>query len=245
MALQTAIVTGAGDGLGSALVTKLLDADFAVAFCGRNEAKLETLRRRLPYDDESVYYEAFDVRNNRAVSEFVARVHSRFQRIDVLVNNAGVMYLAPVLETESDDLIEMIDVNLKASMQFILQTLPILRAQRCGDILNISSISAKILGPGVAGYSSTKLALDNFTEGLRRELAGSGIRTMSLNLGAVQTGLNDKIKHDGMRKIIKMREKTYTAMKPDEVAEMILFMLSRRRNVCLANAFMVPSDQSQ
>jgi clavulanate-9-aldehyde reducatase len=241
LAGKVCLVTGGGAGIGRALVTSLATAGARVAWCGRQRTTLEETRVLAGADDG--LFDVVDVRKPDQIAEFLARVRSSLGTIDVLVNNAAVMYLGPVHETPVDDLREMLETNVLGPLTFIRCVLDDMRA-RGGQILNISSISARSVGPGSVAYSASKTALDVISEGLRLECAGTGVRVMSLQLGAVSTSLNDKIRHAGMRRFLKARERTYTPLRPATVAAEILHMLTAPHSTLLASVFMVPMSQA-
>jgi NADP-dependent 3-hydroxy acid dehydrogenase YdfG len=164
--------------------------------------------------------------------------------VDLLVNNAAVMYLAPMADAELDDWLEMVDVNLKAPLALMAAVLPSMLARRSGQIVNLSSISARRPGPGVQVYGATKAALDVLSEGLRQELAPRGVRVTSFQLGAVDTALNDKIRNAPMRRLIQARAKGYRALPVDEVVREVLHAVTLPPHINLGQVFLVPTDQA-
>lgn len=240
---RVVIVTGASAGIGRELVRALYAEGAYIAFCGRNEAALAALSDELG-GGARIFYQAFDIRDSGAIQRFIDMIHERYGRIDALINNAGVMYLGPISEVEIADWLEMIDINVKAPMALTAHVLPRMLERRSGDIINFSSISARILGPGVTVYSASKSAIDVFSEGLRRECAGSGVRVAAIQLGGVNTEINEKIRNLNMRKLIKMRAKTYHTLDVEDVCQTVVHMLKQPRNVSFASVFLVSADQA-
>jgi NADP-dependent 3-hydroxy acid dehydrogenase YdfG len=238
---RVALVTGAGRRLGRAIALALGRAGAAVAGLGRN---VDGLQADVEAAGGRAIALAADVRDPDAVRDAVDRATGEFGRIDILVNNAGVMYLGPMADGEVADWHEMVDVNLKAPLSLIGAVLPGMLAQGSGHIVNVSSISARKVGPGVTVYSATKGALDIVSEGLRQELATRGVRVTAVQLGAVDTQLNDKIRNAGMRRLIKTRATAYHALPVDAAASMVLCALSLPAPVNLGSLFLAPSDQA-
>jgi NADP-dependent 3-hydroxy acid dehydrogenase YdfG len=237
---KVCVVTGGGAGIGRALVKTLGQVGARVAWCGRQQTTLEETQAFA--NMEGGLFDVVDVREPTQVAKFLANVRESLGEIDILVNNAAVMYLGPLHETSVDDLREMVETNVVGPLMFIRGVIGGMRG-RGGQILNMSSISARSVGPGSVVYSATKTALDVISEGLRIECAGTGIRVMSMQLGAVATDLNDKIHHAGMRRFLKARERTYRPLLPTAVASEVIRMLRTPRSALMASVFLVPASQ--
>ena len=238
---QVALVTGAGRGVGRALAVALGAIGVTVVGVGRNVEGLEDEVRAAGGNALGC---CADVRDGEAMRAVVDRAVGEFGRIDILVNNAGVMYLGPMADVEVSDWLEMVDVNLKAPLSLIGAVLPGMLERGQGHILNISSISARKVGPGVTVYSATKGALDIVSEGLRQELAARGVRVTAMQLGAVATELNEKIRNASMRRLIKTRATAYHALSVDAAVAMIVCALSLPPSVNLGSVFLAPADQA-
>ena len=238
---RVALVTGAGRGVGRALAHALVAAGAKVAAVGRN---VQDIQAELQAAGAPAIAISADVRDAGALRAALERTEAELGPIDILVNNAGVMYLAPMADAEVADWQEMVDVNLKAPLALIGAVLPGMLARGQGHIVNISSISARKVGPGVTVYSATKGALDTVSEGLRQELAPRGVRVSAVQLGAVETDLNDKIRNAPMRRLIKARANAYHALPADAAAATIVWALSQPATVNLGSLFLVPADQA-
>ncbi len=241
---RVAIVSGAGGGIGRGLAIALGAAGARVIGVGRNFQQMQDLEAEVAAVGGQAIGCCADVRDDAAIRQMITFVESRFGPVDLLVNNAAVMYLAPMAEAEVSDWHDMVDINLKAPLTLIGAVLPGMVARRSGHIVNLSSISARKVGPGVTVYSATKTALDVVSEGLRQEVAAKGVRVTSLQLGAVATDLNDKIRNAPMRRLIKTRASTYTALSVDDAVAGIMHALCLPASVNLGSAFLVPTDQA-
>jgi NADP-dependent 3-hydroxy acid dehydrogenase YdfG len=241
LAGTVAMVTGAGRGIGRALALALAGRGVRVVAIGRN---VDGLAEEIAAAGGIARAHSADVRDEDALRKIVQQTEAEFGALDILVNNAGVMYLAPMADREVGDWHEMVDVNLKAPLTLIGAALPGMLARGRGHILNVSSISARKVGPGVTVYSATKNALDVVSEGLRQELAPRGVRVTSFQLGAVETSLNDKIRNPAMRRLIKARAGAYQALPVDAVVELIVHALSLPDAINLGSVFLAPSDQA-
>ena len=146
-----------------------------------------------------------DVTQRSSVAALIQQAHTAHGRIDILVNNAGIMPLGPMIECRMDDWDAMIDVNVKGLLYGIGCVLPIMRDQKDGHIINVSSVAGRRLFPGAAVYCGTKHAVHAISEGLRGELSeaarddGNRIRVTVLAPGVVTTELSDSITHEPTR----------------------------------------------
>ncbi len=241
---SVALITGATSGIGRSLSLRLAERGASVFAMGRNEDKLKELVSDAKIKGLKIFPLIAEVTDGDAISGFVSEIIDRFQKIDILVNNAGVMFLASMSDCELDDWIEMVNTNIIGTLILTRYVLPHMAAAGRGDILNVSSISARSVGPGVAVYSATKKAVDVISEGMRQELAGAGVRVSSLQLGGVDTGLNEKIRNGTMKKLIKMRSNAYHDLPVEAVVDEMLHILTRPRYMTVGSSFIVPSDQA-
>lgn len=237
------LITGAGAGIGRSTALALAEAGAIVHGLGRQEADLHSLAAEAERKGGKVCPLVVDVGDAHQVQAAVQDVQRRHGRIDILVNNAGVMYLAPVRDGELQDWTAMIQTNLLGTLNTMQAVLPAMLAQGCGDILNFSSISARLIGPGTAVYAASKKAVEVISESMRQELAGTGVRVGCLQLGGVATGLNGKIRNQAMRRLIRMRSQSYHDLPVDAVVQEVLHILSRPRFMNIGSSFILSSDQ--
>jgi NADP-dependent 3-hydroxy acid dehydrogenase YdfG len=166
-ARKVILITGASGCLGEAVALHLAAKGHRIAIGARSTERLAAIAREIEWLGGDVLHRALDVTDLDSVRAFVAAAHARHGRIDVLVNNAGVMPLSPVSALRVDDWNRMIDVNLRGVLQGIAAVLPIMQAQGAGHVINIASTATP--GAGSAVYCATQHAIRALSEGLRQE----------------------------------------------------------------------------
>ena len=181
---KTVIITGASEGIGAAAARKFADAGARLMLVARTKRNLEAIAEEVG-DRSDVRIFAMDVSDPAACVDLFKKTEFEFDRIDVLVNNAGNHSRGPVEQVSPEDLGRMIDVNLKAPIILSRLALPHLRQSRGGAIVNVSSIAGRTAVPGSATYSASKFGLRIFTFALAEELRGSGIRVAVVSPGPV------------------------------------------------------------
>lgn len=177
------LVTGASQGLGFITVKHLLASGQIVIATTRDKHKFDPSVRESPNLDVI----SLDLTNEEAVKESVARIHEKYGRIDVLVNNAGHGFVGAIEEATARDVYEIFEVNLHATLRMIRYTLPYMRKVRRGHIINLSSISGLVSSPGFGIYNATKYAMEGFTEALHAEVQPLGIHVTLVEPGAFRT----------------------------------------------------------
>jgi NAD(P)-dependent dehydrogenase (short-subunit alcohol dehydrogenase family) len=182
---RVAIVTGGSRGLGFALCRELLDRGARVATCARGEEQLERARERLGGDVLAV---PCDVSDEQQVRSFVAQVEARLGPPAVLVNNAGVIAVGPLATQTRADFEEMLGIQLWGPIHMTYAVLPGMRERGQGRIANVTSIGGKVSVPWLLPYNTAKFGAVGFSEGLRAELAGTGIKVTTVVPGLMRTG---------------------------------------------------------
>ena len=182
------LVTGGSDGLGRALCQTLVDEGARVAFCGRDEERLEEVRASLAAGGGEVLSVRADVTNPADLVGLVDAVGQRFGRLDGLVNNAGRASASRVEDTTDEDWAADLDLKLMAAVRLTRLVLPLLRAQGAGSIVNVLAISAKTPGPSTSPTSVSRAAGMALTKALSKELGPSQIRVNAVLIGLIQSG---------------------------------------------------------
>jgi NADP-dependent 3-hydroxy acid dehydrogenase YdfG len=183
------LITGGGVGLGAETARHLAARGARIAVAARRKDKLDAVVAEITTAGGEARAYPLDVTDKHQVKAVVDAVVADFGRLDVIVNNAGLMPIRPMIEVNTDEWDAMIDVNLKGVLYGIAAALPIFVAQGGGHIINISSVAGtKVFAPGGTVYSGTKFAVRAISEGLRQEIGGK-IRVTSIEPGAVDSDL--------------------------------------------------------
>lgn len=187
------VVTGASSGLGEA-TARLLSAQGATVVLGaRRTDRLQALVKELEGRGGQALALATDVTQRQQVKDLVDAAARTYGRIDVMINNAGLMPQAPLEQLKVDEWDRMIDVNLKGVTYGIAAALPHMQRQKSGHFVNVSSVAGHKVGPGFAVYAATKFAVRALSEGLRQEVKLYNIRTTVISPGAVATELPNTV----------------------------------------------------
>jgi NAD(P)-dependent dehydrogenase (short-subunit alcohol dehydrogenase family) len=181
---KTWFITGASSGFGRAFATYALSRGDNVVATARSLSRLEALGAQAP---DRVLALALDVDRSGDARKAIDDAVARFGRIDVLVNNAGYGIVGAIEETSEAELRAVMETNFFGAVAVTRATLPVLRAQRAGAIVNISSMGGQMSAPGFGAYSASKFALEGFSEALAQELASFGVKVLIVEPGAFRT----------------------------------------------------------
>ena len=219
---QTAIVTGAATGIGEAIAIRLAAAGATVAVADINFAAAATAAAAI----KGAFPLQVDVTDARSVAEGVANVLERTQRIDVLVNNAGIGgKAAPVWEQTDEDWQKIIAINMTGPFNFCRAVLPHMRKRKYGRIVNIASIAGKEGNPRMAPYSATKAAVIGMTKSIGKEVAAEGICVNAVSPAVVRTKLLEQLTPDQVAYMVE-RIPMQRTCEPQEVAALVHFLSS-------------------
>ncbi|MBI0330304.1 SDR family oxidoreductase [Burkholderia plantarii] len=186
---KVVLITGGSTGIGAEAARHLAARGARVAVAARRRDRLDAVVAAIEAAGGEARAYALDVTDKHQVAAVAAAVVADFGRLDVLVNNAGLMPIRPMAEVNTDEWDAMIDVNLKGTLYGIAAALPRFLAQGSGHIINLSSVAGiKVFAPGGTVYSGTKYAVRAISEGLRQEV-GERIRVTSIEPGAVDSDL--------------------------------------------------------
>ncbi len=185
---KTVLITGGSRGLGLVMARQLAQQGARLAICARDRAELERAREELVQHGADVLAVACDVTVKAEVDAMIEAVRDRFGSIDVLINNAGAIAVAPMEAMTLEDYESAMKIHFWAPLYTTLAVLPDMRAKHDRRIVNISSIGGKVSAPHLLPYSASKFALTGFSEGLRAELAKDGIPVTTICPGLLRTG---------------------------------------------------------
>ncbi|KYG28222.1 SDR family oxidoreductase [Alkalihalobacillus trypoxylicola] len=186
------LITGASSGIGEATARFLAEKGAHVVLGARRTERLEALAEEIQQSGGVAEYQSLDVTRLEQMQSIVDFTLSKFKRVDVIVNNAGVMPLSKLESLKIDEWNQMIDVNIRGVLHGIAAVLPVMKEQGSGQIINLASIGAYSVTPTAAVYCATKYAVRAITEGLRQEV-GNDIRVNLLSPGVTESELADHI----------------------------------------------------
>lgn len=234
-------ITGASSGLGEA-TSRLLAAKGAKVLLGaRRESKLQTITNEIRASGGTAEFRILDVTKRDDVQAFVQSAVDLFGRIDVLVNNAGLMPLSPLAALKVDEWDRMVDVNIKGVLYGIAAALPLMQAQKAGHIINLSSVAGHVAFPGGAVYCGTKFAVRAISEALRQEV-GADIRSTIISPGAVKSELTTTISDPGTATYVN--ELYNVAIDADAVARAVAFAIEQPADVDINEILLRPTAQT-
>jgi NADP-dependent 3-hydroxy acid dehydrogenase YdfG len=233
LAGRVALVTGASSGIGEGAAIALAEVGAAVAVAARRADRLNALVKKITDMGGKALALPGDVSDESVARDIVAKTVKHFGRLDILVNSAGVIQPGGVENADTEQWRSVIGINLLATLYTCTAAIGPMRAQGGGDIINVSSIAGRraagIFGP----YSTSKFGLTGMTEGLRQEVSKYGIRVCIVEPGATATEVSNSISDPVVRKSIHDHVNKEGAMKSEDVAAAIVFVVSlpRRANV--------------
>jgi NADP-dependent 3-hydroxy acid dehydrogenase YdfG len=238
---KVVVVTGASSGIGEE-TARFLATKRAKLFLGaRRTDRLEAVVKDIERAGGQAAARAVDVTKRRDVEAMIEGALGKFGRIDVLVNNAGLMALAPIARTLVDEWERMVDVNIKGVLHGIAAALPVFMRQKSGHFINISSVAGHKVMMGGAVYSGTKFAVRAISEGLRQEVGGS-IRTTVISPGAVHSELPLGSSDPDTAAFIKEYYRQQ-AIPADAVARAIAFAIEQPADVDVNEILIRPTVQ--
>jgi len=231
------LITGASSGIGEGAVRLLAAQGHRLVIGARRTERLAELAKSLEEADGIVRYRALDVTSADDVAAFARFALDAFGRIDVLVNNAGVMPLSPLNALKISEWNQMIDVNVRGVLHGIAAVLPTMEQQGHGQIINISSIGGLAVSPTAAVYCATKFAVRAISDGLRQET--DKIRVTVICPGVVESELADSISDDTARSA--MQEFRRIAITPDAIARAIAYAVEQPADVDVSEIVVRPT----
>ena len=203
----------------------------------RRTDRLEKLVSAIRAGGGTAEYQAVDVTKREQVEALVRLAKAKFGRVDVVVNNAGIMPLSPLEALKVDEWDRMIDVNIKGLLYGIAAGLPVFKEQGAGHFVNVSSIGGHFVVPTGAVYCATKFAVRAISDGLRQE--SRDVRVTIISPGVVESELADTITDEGAKKA--MDEFRANAMSPDAIARAILFAIEQPAGVSVSEIIVRPT----
>jgi len=240
---RIAFITGATSGIGEATAELLAKNNFKLILCGRRKDRLEVLSKKLSSSTEVITL-IFDVRSNQEVIDSIKSLPESWRKIDVLINNAGNAHgLSPIQSGDVRDWDAMMDINVKGLLYVSKEVMPAMIEQKRGHIINIGSIAGKEVYPNGNVYCASKFAVDAITQGMRFDLNPHGIKVTGIHPGMVDTEFS-LVRFKGDAERAKNVYKGMQPLKAQDIADLILFTLTRPDHVVLADMIIYPTAQA-
>lgn len=242
---KTVLITGATAGIGEATAILLAQNNFNLIVTGRRNDRLNALKNKIESETGAeVLTLNFDIRNRRDTEKAIKDLPARWQKVDILINNAGLAAgLSAINNGDIDDWERMIDTNIKGVL-YITRLISAQMVERGeGHIVNISSIAGKETYPMGNVYCATKHAVEALTKGMRLDFLQHGIKVSSVSPGAVDTEFS-LVRFKGDTQRAKKVYEGFTPLFANDIAETILFVVTRPKHVNIDNILVMPTDQA-
>ncbi|MFO7309988.1 MAG: SDR family oxidoreductase [Pseudomonadota bacterium] len=234
---KVVLITGASSGIGAGIARELGKAGAKLVLGARRTDRLQALAEEIRSQGGEALTRRLDVTERADVSAFAETAREAFGRVDVIVNNAGVMPLSLMSSLQVDEWDRMVDVNIKGVLYGIAAVLPEMRARGSGHIINIASIGALTVSPTAAVYCATKFAVRAISDGLRQE--NDRIRVTCIHPGVVESELADTITDPTAAEL--MRTYRAIALKPDAIARAVRYAIEQPEDVDVSEIVVRPT----
>lgn len=236
---KVVVITGASSGIGEAAAKLFAENGAKVVIGARRKEKLEKITEYIRSKGQTADYEITDVTNRSDVEKLVGKGLALYGKIDIIINNAGFMPLSRIDKFKVDEWESMIDINVKGVLYGIASALPQMQKQGFGHIINLSSLSGHTADPTAAVYSGTKFAVWAISDGLRKELAGTKIRTTIICPGFTDTEFGRDVSDENVEQLLKKYREKF--MPPQAVANAILYAAEQPESVNVTEIVIRPT----
>ncbi len=241
---KIAFITGATSGIGRATALKAAETGFDIIITGRRSDRLEALAEEIRQKGVEALPLHFDVRKSVEVQAAIDNLSGKWRNIHVLVNNAGLAVgVNPIQEGILEDWERMIDTNVKGLLYITRAIAPLMIANRCGHIVNLASIAGKEVYPGGNVYCATKHAVDALSRAMRVDMLKHNIKVTNIAPGMVETEFS-LVRYKGNEEAAKNVYKGMTPLTNDDIADTIIFAITRPAHVCLNDIVIMPTAQA-
>ncbi|ERM09658.1 SDR family oxidoreductase [Pantoea agglomerans] len=241
MTQKVILITGASSGIGAGIARELAKTDAILLLGARRESRLAALAEELQFNGAEVAIKALDVTRREEMTQFVEYALERWGRVDVMINNAGIMPLSPMASLRVEEWDQMIDVNIKGVLYGIASVLPTMLAHQRGHIINIASIGALAVSPTAAVYCATKFAVRAISDGLRQE--NSQLRVTCVHPGVVESELASTITDPAAAEA--MQHYRAIALQPDAIGRAVRYAIEQPEEVDVNEIVVRPTRTQQ
>ena len=244
-----ALVTGASSGIGAATAHSLAAEGATVALLARRRDRLEEVASAIRADGHDALVVEGDITDRQQAESAVKHVVDELGRLDTLVNNAGLMHIAPVADASPDEWDQMLQINVQGLLYVTRAALPhLLRAaedspRRVADLVNISSTAGRVARPGTAVYNLTKYGVNGFSEALRQEVMHKRVRVSVVEPGTVATELSSHLS-DEVQQTLATQVKDMELLRPEDIANAVAYIVTRERRVAVNEILVRAAEQT-
>ncbi|GAA2613128.1 SDR family oxidoreductase [Streptomyces axinellae] len=232
-----AVVTGASAGIGAAVARALSEAGHPLLLLARRAAEMTALG--LP----DTLCRSVDVSDAEAVTAAVRQAEGRYGPTDLIVNNAGQMFLGFLADQPTEQWQRMFDVNVHGLLNGVRAVLPGMIERRHGTIVNVSSVAGRNVYPNHTVYSGTKFAVQGMSESLRAEVSGQGVRVIVIAPGSVETDILAQTTHEGVKAGYQAFKDSIELLVPEDVAAAVLFAYQQPQRVTVREVILASTEQ--
>jgi len=242
---RIALVTGASSGIGTATALSLVRGGLAVAIAARRRERLDALAAQVSAAGGTAFVLEADLSKESEAQRVVRETEAHFGRLDVLVNNAGVMYLEPIDTASLERWRYMFELNILGMIASTQAALHGMRGRRDGHIVNVSSVAGRAAHPNSGGYAATKFGVVAFSESLRREVYKDNIRVTVIEPGVVETELGEHVADEPTRTSLRTWASSMRRLQSDDIARIIAFCVAQPAHVNINEVLVRPTDQER
>lgn len=239
---KVALVTGASSGIGEATALALASEGVLVVIAARRQERLELLAERISKLGGQVAFAVVDVAREEQVLSLVEEIQFNLDRLDILINNAGIVDNSPIATADTDNWRRMFDTNVLGLMYTTQAAVRVMKRQQSGHIVNISSTAGRSVAPGISAYCATKWSVNAFSEGLRQEVSADKIRVTVVEPGPVATELSQHILDPAIRKQVQQWFDSMTVLQPEDIAAAIVYALTQPARVNVNEILIRPTS---
>jgi NADP-dependent 3-hydroxy acid dehydrogenase YdfG len=249
LAGTVAVVTGASSGIGAASALALARQGAAVALLARRVDRLDEVKDSIIAEGGTALVVEADVSDARQADTAVRRTVSELSRLDIVVNNAGLMRMGPAAQASLDDWDQMVSVNVQGVLYITRAALPLLidaaadSPRGVADIVTISSTAGRVARPGTAVYALTKFGVNAFSEAIRQEVLGSRVRVGVVEPGTVETEITTHLPAES-REAFEQQTAGMEKLRPQDIADAVAFMVTRDRRVAVNEILVRAAEQT-
>jgi NADP-dependent 3-hydroxy acid dehydrogenase YdfG len=242
---KVVVVTGASSGIGQATALALAAENAKVVVAARRADRLEELVKHISESGKEAISITADVSEEKQAQDIIHKTKDKYGRVDILINNAGLMLLGLIDGANTEDWRRMVNTNLLGLMYMTHAVLPVMKAQGEGHIVNISSVAGRTARVGSGVYNATKWAVGAFSESLRQEVYKDKIRVTIIEPGAVATELSNHITDAAAKEQIQSWVKSMTPLQSEDIAAAIVYAVTQPQHVNVNEILIRPTEQER